>query len=50
MAIHGEWWEGAALTFAADPTRPWAENETSAPRGNAHKNEKARIFALVRAK
>jgi hypothetical protein len=27
MAIHGEWGEGSALTFAGDPTRPWAENE-----------------------
>jgi hypothetical protein len=41
---------GSALTFAADLSRPWAEIENSAPRGNAHKNEKARIFALVRAK
>ncbi len=33
MAIHGEWGEGAALTFAGDATRPWAEIENFELRG-----------------
>ncbi len=27
MAIHGEWWEGAVLTFAGDLTAPVSGNQ-----------------------
>jgi hypothetical protein len=45
MAIHGEWREGAALTFAADPTAPVGGNQEFWNTRNRRENRANSLFS-----